>query len=67
MFVPKAGSPRCQDLKALGIRGTEAYSVSGPLCSPGQKVSEHHQEEEAGRLCPARLCDPQSQLFSAST
>lgn len=67
MFVTKAGTPRCQDPRALGPRGTEACSVSGPLCSPGEKVSEHHQEEETGRLCPACLCDPQSELFSAST
>ena len=58
MFVTKARTPRCQDPKVLGPRGTEACSVSGPLRSPGQKVSECHQEEEAGRLCPACLCDP---------
>lgn len=38
----------------------------GPLCSPGQTVSECHQEEEAGGLCPAPIRRPESQLLSNS-
>lgn len=40
--------------------------VPGPLCGPGQTVSERHQEEEAGGLCRAHTRRPESQLLSDS-